>query len=39
MIQQKLVNEISLNFSELFIIGKYVKVSFKNGIIMLFSEF
>ena len=30
MIQQKLVNEISLNFSELSIVGKYVKISFKN---------
>ena len=30
MIQEKLVDEISLNFSELFIIGKYVKTRFKN---------
>ena len=30
MIQQKLVDEISLNFPELFIIRKYVKVRFKN---------
>ena len=30
MIQQKLVDEISLNFPELFVIGKYVKISFKN---------
>ena len=29
MIQQKLVDEISLNFHELFIIGKYIKISFK----------
>ena len=29
-IQQKLVDEISLNFPELVIIGKYVKISFKN---------
>ena len=26
----KVVNEISLNFDELFIIGKYVKIRFKN---------
>ena len=30
MIQQKLVDEISLNFSELFIIEKDVKIRFKN---------
>ena len=30
MIQQKLVNKIYLNFPELFIIGKYVKIRFKN---------
>ena len=30
MIQQELVYEISLNFPELFIIEKYVKISFKN---------
>ena len=30
MIQQKLVHEISLNFPELFITGKYVKIRFKN---------
>ena len=30
MIQEKLVDEISLNFPELFIIEKYVKVRFKN---------
>ena len=30
MIQQKLADEISLNFSELFIIGKYAKIRFKN---------
>ena len=30
MIQEKLVDEISLNFPELFIIGKYVKIRFKN---------
>ena len=29
MIQQKLVNEISLNFPELLIIGKSVKIRFK----------
>ena len=28
--QKKLVHEISLNFPELFIIGKYVKIRFKN---------
>ena len=27
---QKIVDEISLNFPELFIIGKYVKIRFKN---------
>ena len=27
--QQKLVDEISLNFPELFIIGKYLKIRFK----------
>ena len=30
MIQEKLVDGISLNFPELFIIGKYVKITFKN---------
>ena len=30
MIQQKLADEISLNFPELFITGKYVKIRFKN---------
>ena len=30
MIQWKLVDEISLNFPELFIKGKYVKIKFKN---------
>ena len=30
MIQEKLVDEISLNFSELFIKEKYVKIRFKN---------
>ena len=30
MIQEKLVDEISLNFPELFIIEKYVKIRFKN---------
>ena len=30
MIQKKLVDEISLNFPELFIKGKYVKIKFKN---------
>ena len=30
MIQQKVVDEICLNFSVLFIIGKYVKIKFKN---------
>ena len=30
MIQQKPVDEISLNFSELLIIAKYVKIRFKN---------
>ena len=30
MIQQKLVDEISLNFSELFITEKYVKIRFRN---------
>ena len=28
--QQKLVDEISLNFFELFIIGEYVKIKIKN---------
>ena len=28
--QQKLVDEISLNFPGLFIIGKYVKIKFEN---------
>ena len=31
MIQQNLVDQISLNFPELFIIAKYVKVRFKNS--------
>ena len=31
MIQQKLVDEISLNFPVLFIIGKYAKIRFKLG--------
>ena len=31
MIQYKLVNEISLNFPDLFVIGKYVKIRFKNN--------
>ena len=30
MIQYKVVNKISLNFPKLFIIGKYVKIRFKN---------
>ena len=30
MIQQKHVDEISLNFPDLFIIEKYVKIRFKN---------
>ena len=30
MIQSKLRNEISLNFPELLLIGKYVKIRFKN---------
>ena len=30
MIQQKSVDKISLNFTELFIIGKYLKTRFKN---------
>ena len=30
MIQEKLVDEISLNFPELFVTGKYVKIRFKN---------
>ena len=30
MVQQKLVDEISLDIPELFIIGKYVKIKFKN---------
>ena len=30
MIQYKLVHDISLNFPELFIIGKIVKIRFKN---------
>ena len=30
MIQEKLDDEISLNFPELFVIGKYVKIRFKN---------
>ena len=30
MIQKNLANEISLNFPELFIIGKYAKIRFKN---------
>ena len=28
--QQKLVDEFSLNFPGLFIVGKYVKIRFKN---------
>ena len=32
MIQLKLVDEISLNFPELFITGKYVKISLKNRV-------
>ena len=31
MIQQKLVDEISLNFPELFIKGKYVNIRLKTG--------
>ena len=31
MMQKKLVDEISLNFSEFFIIGKYGKSGFKTG--------
>ena len=31
MTQQKLVDEISLHFPELFIMGKYVKIRIKNG--------
>ena len=31
MIQWKLANEISLNFPELFILGKYEKSGFKTG--------
>ena len=30
MIQSQFVHEISLNFPELFIIGKYIKIRFKN---------
>ena len=30
MIQYKVVDKISLNFPKLFIIGKYVKIRFKN---------
>ena len=30
MIQEKLIDEIFLKFPELFIIGKYVKITFKN---------
>ena len=30
MIQQKLVDEISITFSELFVIEKHVKMRFKN---------
>ena len=30
MMRKKLTDEISLNFPELFIVGKYVKVRFKN---------
>ena len=30
MIQLKLVDEVSLNFPELFITGKYVKIGFRN---------
>ena len=32
MIQQKPVDEIPLNFSELFIVGEYVKIRFKNRV-------
>ena len=32
MIQQNLVDEISLNFPELFFIGKYVNITFKNKV-------
>ena len=39
MVQQKLVDQISLNFPELFIIRKYVKIRFKNKLTMLFSQF
>ena len=31
MAQQKLVDQISLNFPELLIKGKYVKIRFKTG--------
>ena len=31
MIQEKLVDEISLSFPDLFIIGKYVKIRFKKS--------
>ena len=31
MIQQKIVHKISLNFPELFIIGKYIKIRLKTG--------
>ena len=34
MIQKKLVDEISSNFPESFIIRKYVKIRFKNGVTM-----
>ena len=30
MIQEKVVNEISLNIPELFIVEKYAKIGFKN---------
>ena len=30
MIQKKLVDEISINFPQLFIIGNYVKIRFEN---------
>ena len=30
--QEKLVDKISLNFPKLFIIGKYVKIRFENGV-------
>ena len=30
MVQQKLADEIFLNFPELFLIGKYVKITYQN---------